>query len=411
MPTSATLKKIVLSLCFMIVLPYSLLAADQFLTLDSLAGKAEVQKAGQEQWVLVKNGEKLFNNDLIRVLDKSTARLKFSNGSLMYVRQNSQILISLFENSETNLISKHITVFFGAVFFIVKKTLPLGPLDLDDIKVYTPTSVVSMRGTSFLVSVDEKSGASDVEVINGTVLVRNILKNVSLFIGAGYKTNVALSTDPVLPVALLQADIDAIKLWVPMFIMEREMEEQLAKAKRDHYIITGKLDDKVVILPFDNKSHYKGPWGISRKIATALMNRISETNSALVVKVADSAASDPLKFGNALKARFVIAGTIQEFDIKQHAEITVRADEYKEYNIAQVTTYLQLIDVASKKMIYDNTFSGELTVKNSANSTWQYVRKLDFNLHDSTFAQTIIGKAATSMLDQAVEKLTLYLRH
>jgi len=46
----------------------SILASEEpFVIIDSLKGKAEVQRAGQQKWALIGKDAKLFNNDILRV--------------------------------------------------------------------------------------------------------------------------------------------------------------------------------------------------------------------------------------------------------------------------------------------------------------------------------------------------------
>ncbi|MBD3320230.1 MAG: hypothetical protein GF350_03955, partial [Chitinivibrionales bacterium] len=183
--------------------------------LDSLAGKAQVQRAGKGTWHTAQTKTRLYNNDLIRVGDKSTARLKWGEADHIYLRSNTQILINLHENKQPSLISQHITVFYGAAFFIIKAIMPSLDNKRYDTKVYSPTSIVAIRGTSFCVAADKESGKTELLVLNGTVLTRNILRNVSVFVGSGYKTEIAINTDPVKPSPLLKDDISLLKKWVP----------------------------------------------------------------------------------------------------------------------------------------------------------------------------------------------------
>ena len=402
--------RLLLTLLPLLLCSLPLFAADQFVTLDSLKGRAETQRAGSDKWQTITVGTKLFNNDIVRVLAKSSARLRFPNGTEMYIHQNSQILINLFENKETSAISKQITVFFGAVYFVLKKTLPQGFTETDDIKVYTPTSVISLRGTSFVVSVDKQSGTTDLQVVSGTVMARNILRNSSLFISAGYKTVIAMNTDPIVPVVLLNSDIDALKLWVTPAVVDGEMADQIARAKRDYYIITGKFENRLIVLPFFNRTNYAGSWDIERQLAELFADKMHKVNDALIIAVDGTTQSDPLVFGKERKARFVIVGAITSFEIAQRAQISVRADEYKEFNTAVVRVHLQVIDVGSSRMVFESDFAGEISARNAESNTWKYISKLSFSMGDSLFARSIIGQAITQSMEQAADKINNYLR-
>jgi hypothetical protein len=386
------------------------LSEPQSVTLDSLTGVAEVQRAGKSDWQVARRGSALFNNDIMRVLEKSNACLKWENGSTMYLHPSSQILINLFGDSASAVISKHVTVFMGAVYFIVKEILPRGTFGRNDTKVYTPTATLAIRGTSFSVTVDKNNGTTDIQVLNGTVLVGNIIRKESMFLSAGYKTTVALSADPLVPQAIVTNNLDSLKLWVPPAIIDEEMKTQIQKAKRDYYIITGNLEDKLLIMPFTNSSNYKGPWDISGRMADFLAGRITQSSKGLTALAATQSAEDAVMAGKEQKARFVITGDIQSFEIVQLAEITAQADKYKESCVARVRFHIQLIDVASKKMVYETDISGEVSDKIMRAHTWQEISTLPFNLDDKKFSTTILAQSISQALDQAYGQIANYLK-
>lgn len=396
-------KAIVLSLAFFAASFAG--AKDMHGTVDSLAGKAIVQKAGQQQWKPLTLGARLCSNDGVRVLDKSFLRLSWPDGATSFVRANSQVLVSLYESSETNVISTRLTILYGAVFFIIKEVIPKGLTKTFDTKVYTPTAVVSGRGTSFALDADNKTGGTSVKVINGAVLAGNILKNVSSFISAGFQTFIEAKTDPVTVKLLLDKDIDDLKTWVPVPVIETELALQIAKARRDHEILSGGFKDKLVILPFENKSRYTGPWNIGQTLAQQLIDQLKQSNRNIIVEKGDSGAVDPIKLGEGKKARFVIIGDIEDFDIVQHAEITAAADEYNEFYIAKVLLRIRLINVADKKMTFDNTFSGETRGKNEKENSWQKIGKLALNLKDRQFSESILGSSLQQVMDQTIDKI------
>jgi hypothetical protein len=382
--------------------PGSFASKSQYAIIDSLSGKAEVQRAGTQTWKPASAGDKLYTNDIIRALARSAVKLSWADGSCSYMHENSQIMLAMYESAETNVVSRHVTVFFGAVYFIVKEILPKGVFK-DDFKVYTPTAVVSLRGTSFSVEVDNKTGSSSIKVVNGTVLVRNIIKNVALFIAAGFQTRVEMKTDPIVPKPLLSPEIDTLKTWFPAGLIGKEMEAQLAKAGRDHTLIAGETRDKAVVMPFVNTSKYAGAWRIGTGLAQMLLSQLK--NNRFAYEAADSSATDPLAAGEKQKARFVIVGEVKEFDIAQHAEIAATADEYREYYLARVRISVQLIAMADKKIIYENDFSGDSRGPNIKENSWQKIAKLPFDLANQQFAKSLLGIAVQQALGQSAEKL------
>jgi hypothetical protein len=381
-----------------------------FATIDSLTGTAEIQRAGTQAWQKAAAGDKLYNNDMVRVLGKSTARLGWPDQSTSYMHENSQLMLAFYESDATTVISRHITVMYGAVFFIIKEILPKTLVKQYDTKIFTPTSVVSLRGTSFCVFVDDSSRSSTIKVINGTILLRNILRNTSLFVSAGFKSTVEMTKDPTGPTAMLDKEILGLKDWVPAPVIEKEMSMQLARAGRDHDVLTGNLKDKILIIPFANSSKYSGPWNIPSGLARMLADQL--THGHLSVEVADSAVGhDPLSQGAKSAARFVIVGEILDFDIVQHAEIAATADEYREYYVANVRVSIQIINVADKRVVFENQYAADKRGENAKDNSWQRISRMTFSLDDRQFVKSILGVAVAQVIELASEKLNKIIKY
>ncbi len=380
-----------------------------YATVDSLVGNAQVQRSGTQTWQKTFKGDKLFNNDVIRVLDKSYVQLGWPDQSASYMQQNSQVLLAFYENDASNVISRHITVMYGAVFFVIKEILPKSLIKQYDTKIYTPTSVVSLRGTSFSVEVDTASKASTVRVINGTVQVRNILKNSSIFVSASFQSVVPITQDPIGPKALLDREIDSLKSWVPVYVMEREMAAQLVKGHRDREIMSSDCKDKILIIPFENTSKYTGAWKISPGFAKIFSDQLQHGHIA--AEIYDSLDKDPLTLGQRKMARYVVSGEIKDFDIVQHAEIAATADEYREYYIATVRISIQIINVPEKKVVFENEYVAEKRGANSKENSWQRISKLSFSLADQQFVKSLLGTAVSQVVETATEKLNSIIKY
>ncbi len=385
-------------------------AAQPYVEIKEMKGTIEVQRAGLGNWTPIKESEKLFNNDMVRTSEKSRARLQWSSGSEMFLHEKSQVLINLAQSSQSDIISKHATVFFGAVFYVVKQSLPRLVSSRFDTKVYTPTAVVAIRGTSFRVEVDPKNGDTDVDVLSGTVLVRNILKKESIFLSSGYMTHISLNSDPIRPKALFEERIDQLKTWVPETVVEQEMEGQIKQAKRDHYVVTGKLEKKLLVTPLVNVSRYSGPWEIDKALARLLAKRVRRGMNNLKVGTVEDTVADPIALGEKGKAKFVITGEIREFDIVQKAEITVKADKYRELAFARVELYIRVIDIEKRKLILERLTRGEISGEISAANTWKTIAEMNFDLKDKEFEKTILAKAISQSINQASEHIARYLQ-
>ena len=148
------------------MLTVTLHAAVPSAILDSLSGKAEVRRAGTTGWKTVQSGTLLQNNDVIRISPDGYGRLQWPDKSVVYMKGGSQILVTIGPPKSTDRLLNYATVFMGSVFFVIKKSTPLPRKE--NIQIYTPTTVISIRGTSFALEVAPQTGVTAVKVVCGT---------------------------------------------------------------------------------------------------------------------------------------------------------------------------------------------------------------------------------------------------
>jgi hypothetical protein len=378
--------------------------ANPFITVDSLNGIVELQRSGTINWSAVTKGSKLYNNDLLRVPDIGIAVLHWPDGTQTYVHRKSQIMITLFENKIEKKILANATVMFGAVFFIVKTILPKNKSE--EMRVYTPTAVLSIRGTSFLVDIDSTRAFTTVKMLNGLVTVKNVTKNISILLGTPYQSVIEKGLNPTTPKAVLQNDLDSMKMWIPQSIIENEIAKQIDKSKQDRMDLVGDFEERCLVTQFINTSGYRGPWDIEQEITRQFTTILRRNLARVSVMVTDSIVSDPIETAKSLNARFCISGKIDQFEISKHAEISDRADEYRESVIARTGIVVRLFDISQNKEVFNELFSAESAGKNNLDNTWDIFQKKVFNLSDTVFTNTIIGSAAQSSVNRAIEKIT-----
>ncbi|MBN1309283.1 MAG: FecR domain-containing protein [Chitinispirillaceae bacterium] len=383
---------------------FSARSAGPAVILDSLSGSAEVQRAGSTQWVSIKQDEKLFNNDIVRIIQGGVGRLRWPDKTAAYMRGGTQILVNIGADREKSTLINYATVFVGSVFFVIKNVLPVK--QREEIRMYTPTSVITIRGTSFAVDVEPETGTTSVKVLCGTIRVGCIKKSVSAFMGAPGKTVIEMETDPIVMSALLDADLDSLRLWVPRDVIDGEVAAHLAQSRRDRLLVSGKMDEKCIILPFTNESKYRGAWDIGHAVPRMLARRLLSAYSSLNITAIDSPCSTPADAAAKTKARFVISGTFTLFDIINHAEITVGADDYYERSSGRINIDLSIFDAAEKVMVYTGTVTGERTGKKNTENSWNTIGKKTFDLENGDFSSSLIGSALDQALDAAVENVS-----
>ncbi len=379
-------------------------AAAPNVILDSLSGNAEVQRAGTAKWKPVKPGTLLYNNDVIRIAPKGYGRLQWPDKSVVYMKGGSQILVNIGPPKATEKLLNYATVFMGSVFFVIKRSMPLSRKE--NIQIYTPTTVISIRGTSFSLDVAPETGTTALKVVCGTVRVSCIAKQASTFVSAPYKTTVEKMTDPIISNPMHDAEIDSLRAWVPDTVINRELALHLAAGKRNQLIISGRMEKKCVITPFKNSSKYSGEWDLSHRIPGMLAERLRNISPHCNISVSDSAPTPPSDTAVKSGQQYRISGAVKFLDIVNHAEITVRADEYRERSIARVQIDLKLFDVTGDTELLNTTVTGEFSGKKNIENSMKTIGAMEFNLENKEFAGSLLGVALKQALEQAVEKLS-----
>lgn len=369
--------------------------------IDSLSGRTEVQKESQYRWQFVRQGQQLYNNDIVRTLPKSHVRLISIDNILLFLNSRTQIQINLVNNLKNSKIY-HITVISGEVF----ARIPPSSSDtiINEGIFFSPSVTFTPNDAAFLLSVKQDK-STELKLLLGTVEIRNKNDLGLTVMSPSFKTTINSISDQQTKYALLQEDIDSLKLWIPPHIIDAILEEQLIIARRNSQILRGKFEDKCIIFRFKNDSEYNRNWNISTGIPRFLSWRLQLSDKKLKPQIIDTIVSDPQSLASLQKTRFFMTGKITFFDIVQHAEISAQADEYRERRIARIKLHLTVTETQSGDKIIDNEFTGEVSGKREQENSWQIVESYPFDLQNESFANSIIGQALSQVLDQVVENI------
>ncbi len=167
------MKKILLSLIVLLLFCINL-SASVAITLKAVG---DVSLIREENVSKAENGTELENNDQLETKKNSYAAVKFVDGSsVIKVFPNSVLTINA-EEGEDKKLNKKTNLKVGELW--AKVTKKTGGFVID-----TPTTVVSVKGTSFNVDVDE-NGITVVNTFEGSVEMKNKKDGKSAIIGAG----------------------------------------------------------------------------------------------------------------------------------------------------------------------------------------------------------------------------------
>lgn len=135
-------------------------------------GDVQVRKAMAVEFAAAQQGEKLGSGDSVLTGADGFAALIFTDDqSLLKIRANSRVAIQQTDGDKT------INVGVGVIW--AKTTRPSGQFI-----VATPTSVASVKGTTFFLMVDE-NGNTRVLGVEGLIELLNLISGESIIVGAG----------------------------------------------------------------------------------------------------------------------------------------------------------------------------------------------------------------------------------
>lgn len=391
-----------------LVLPLRLGASNQRLPytaviVDSIYGRSQLQNSGKRVWRDITRQDTLGSNDFIRLEPGAHLRLLWPDSSALYIRQNSRVLVSNSGSQSTPFASRHITIFEGEVFFVVKENDPDRFIRYDT-KIYSPSSAFSTTAGSFSVRAGDRFSA--LSVVNGVVAARNIDSPGTPSIPAGYRIRLAPDSAPSNPEALIDSKLDSLKVWVPADIVEREIMLSIRKARRNYAIISGRYENKITFVPLTDSSSYRGPWNPAERIASMLSEKVARSFPGLTVEYVDGIPDNPQAIAGQNKSRFLAYGELSRFDISQRAEVSASADEYNEYRTAGVEISLKMLDLSRDTIAASATAQGQISGANEEQNSFETIHTHNFDLNDSLFTNSILGKALIQALEQCEAMIT-----
>ncbi len=120
--------------------------------------------------------------------EKGSVVLDLRDGSQVQIKGHSRVVLK--DPAQSKGFS--LEVFLGEVLTKIKKRLEGAP----SFRMGTPTAVITVRGTEFLVEVNKK-GVTSLYVYEGAVEIRGLITGGRpVMVGPGFRTEVPLNRDP-----------------------------------------------------------------------------------------------------------------------------------------------------------------------------------------------------------------------
>ena len=194
-----------------------LFIASSINSVDSIAFalkvKGDVELSREENLSNITTGKELVSNDELQSKEDSFAAIKFIDGSSI-VKLFPNSILQINAEKEDEKLNKKSFLKMGNVWSkVVQKT---GVFEVE-----TPTTVVSVKGTEFLLSVSEM-GLTEIFTFTGEVQVKNKFDNKTSTVSAGNKAKSTGETELEVT-EIEEGDIDEE---TQEYIEEEEEEEE-----------------------------------------------------------------------------------------------------------------------------------------------------------------------------------------
>jgi len=165
---------------YAMIIPKEVSAAQPSVKLSGIKGDVIIRTGGGLRELPAVDGTELVQGDWLRTGKTGTAKLSYEDGTEATIGASSYINLQQLSSRDTASVSSHhqaritswkdghqssIELWAGSVWSKVKSLVNID----DKYEVETPTAVMGVRGTLYLVSVDQTTGSTQSDVIDGTV--------------------------------------------------------------------------------------------------------------------------------------------------------------------------------------------------------------------------------------------------
>jgi hypothetical protein len=377
-------------------------------TVDSLSGPALLQRAGANDWTHARVGMPLYNNDLFRTGDSCVARLTWFGDNAVYIHPGTQMLVHRKDNGKKEGSLRHFSVMYGALFFLIRSVV--GEDEDAATKVYTPTSVVGIRGTSFSVRVDTADSSTSIRVLNGTVSTMTPDSTRMRTVRPGYTVRYRGAPPYVRTRALKERELDSLRTWVPSSVVDAQIARQEALARKEYDIITQQAQKTALVVPFVDSSGYDGSWPISSVCARIIATLSDESLRRITFTYMQDEKGPPMEQARAYGADYLVQGIIREFEVSQYAGVNAAADRYHERRIASMGVLVRIYDVNEGTRLGSEYFSHEVVrPRNEAAQLDSIEHVCGFSFQDTTFTSSIIGLAAQEVITSITDFIVTHV--
>jgi hypothetical protein len=192
-----------LSLTLLIIASLPLSAAESLtLTVQTIEGKAQVQRSGRHSWEKLSTGRRLSDNDLIETDFNSRLTLKLSDGGSAIIGSDSRTLIAIVKKSRTGGEEAGFSLLSGGIL--------LGAIG-HPLAVYTGNAVGEIDSGVLAVMIETEGRRTGLLNLGGEALIRGIMQQKSRKLSPGRASFVIPGRDPVFHIPISYRHVAALK--------------------------------------------------------------------------------------------------------------------------------------------------------------------------------------------------------
>jgi Tfp pilus assembly protein PilF len=260
--------------CLILLTPLAAAAATQKSVVTSsklleLTGTVEISSQSSGKWAVARPGQTLKPGDRLRTQALSRATVQLSDRSILRIRERTLVVIENPKAEKTGLFN----LLRGALFFLNREKP-------NQIEFKTPLASGAIRGTEFLISVDEATGTMDLAVYQGEVALN--VSQSEWSVTSGEQIRVAPNQTPQKTALIQTINLIQWALYYPTFLAPNELElaidEQPQFATSLNHYRNGNLNAALASLPQRNASEPPNAYELTLQLS---VGHVTEVESAL----------------------------------------------------------------------------------------------------------------------------------
>jgi hypothetical protein len=186
-------------------------------TITDIGGTVKHVKNGTSEWQLASVGTALSTGDKVGSKESSWAEISFSAGHKAKLGPNSFMVINQMDENTS------LELFKGDLLSKVKK---LSSAQTYEVK--TPQSVASVKGTQFIVIINEESQQTQVMVYEGSVMAKELITGMEVEVPAGKYTQIKVNIAPSEP-----EDLSSLESGDVTLTASEEPEDEAEEAEEE----------------------------------------------------------------------------------------------------------------------------------------------------------------------------------